>query len=472
MHCAGGKRKSNAKRADSVLSWVMNAPMTDFRQFIDGRPLSRFQLRVAVLCAALILLDGFDAQIMGFVAPALIEQLHITRGAFGPVVSIGLIGMMVGGLVGGPLADRFGRKPVLVGCCFAFGLFSLLTATARSFESLAFFRLLTGLGLGGAMPNSIAITCEYMPKRLRATAITTMFVGMPLGSALGGYVAAALIPQYGWQAVFVVGGVTPLFIGAWVLAALPESIRFLILKGGEREKISRLLTRIAPDGAPYGDLSAGDADHRAGGFIVKQLFTDRRGNVTVLLWLMFFMNLLALFFLVSWLPTLMHDNGITVQAAILVTATAQIGNAVGGILLGRLIDWRSSFSLLGWTYLAAAVSIVFMGEAGGSLLLLSPMAFAASLCVGGGQTAANALAAEFYPTAIRSTGVGWALGIGRIGSVVGPTLGGMLLTGGVATRQIFWMAAIPALIATAAAFMIAAAQGRQRRALEADPAIG
>jgi AAHS family 4-hydroxybenzoate transporter-like MFS transporter len=450
-----------------LVQTVNSITTPDFRQFIDARPLSRFQLLVGLLCAALIFMDGFDAQVMGFVAPALIAQMHLTRAAFGPVVSIGLIGMMIGGLVGGPLADRFGRKPVLVGCCFAFGLFSLLTATAGSFESLAVFRLLTGLGLGGAMPNSIAITSEYMPKRLRATAVTTMFVGMPLGAAVAGFVAAALIPRFGWQAVFVVGGVTPLLIGAWVLVALPESIRFLILKGGEHERIARLLSRIAPDGAPHGELAAAGGDHRPGGFIVKQLFTEGRGNVTVLLWMMFFMNLLALYFLLSWLPTLMHDNGITVQAAILVTATAQIGNAVGGILLGRLIDWRSSFRILGWTYLTAAVSIIFIGEAGGSLQLLAPLVFAASFCVGGGQTAANALAAEFYPTAMRSTGVGWALGIGRIGSVVGPTLGGILLAGGVSTRQIFWMAAVPALIATVAGFMIAGAQGRQRRNLQA-----
>ena len=450
----------------------MNQTTADLRDFIDGRPLGRFQLLVAFMCTALIFVDGFDAQVMGFVAPALIAHMHITRAVFGPVVSIGLVGMMIGGLVGGPLADRFGRKPVLVGCCFAFGSFSLLTATAHSVESLALFRLLTGLGLGGAMPNSIAITSEYMPKRLRATAITTMFIGMPLGAAVSGFAAAALVPQFGWQAVFVVGGVIPLLIGAWVFAALPESIRFLILKGNERDRIARLLSRIAPEGTSYGELSIGGGDHRPAGFIVKQLFIEGRGNVTALMWLMFFMNLLALFFLVSWLPTLMHDAGISVQAAILVAATAQIGNAIGGILLGRLIDWHSSFRILGWTYLGAAVAIVFIGEAGGSLVLLAPMAFAASLFVGGGQTAANALAAEFYPTAMRSTGVGWALGIGRIGSIVGPTLGGLLLAGGVETRQIFWMAAIPALIATVAAFMIAVVQNRQRRGLEADPAIG
>jgi len=446
--------------------------VADFRQLIDGRPLSRFQLLVAFICAAVIFMDGFDAQVMGFVAPALIEQMHITRAAFGPVVSIGLVGMMIGGLLGGPLADRFGRKPVLVGCSFAFGLFSLLTATATSLESLAAFRLLTGLGLGGAMPNTIAITSEYMPKRLRATAVSTMFVGLPLGGALGGFVAAALIPRFGWQSVFVVGGIFPVFIGAWVLAALPESIRFLILKGNESARISRLLCRIAPEGSAAEKLSAGDGEQRVKGFIVKELFTEDRGGVTVLLWITFFMNLLALFFLLSWLPTLMHDSGMTVQAAILVTTLAQIGNAIGGVVLGRLIDWRSSFRILGWTYLAAAAWIILIGEAGGSPGLLIPLVLAAGFCTGGGQTAANALTAEFYPTGMRSTGIGWALGVGRAGSIVGPTLGGMLLAGGVETRQIFWMVALPVLIATAAAFTIASVQDRRRRGLEVDPVAG
>jgi MFS transporter, AAHS family, 4-hydroxybenzoate transporter len=446
--------------------------LPDFRQFIDGQPLSRFQLLVALACGALIFMDGFDAQVMGFVAPALIDQMHITRAAFGPVVSIGLVGMMVGGLAGGPLADRFGRKPVLVGCSFAFGLFSLLTTTAHSLESLAALRLLTGLGLGGAMPNSIALTSEYMPARLRATAITTMFVGMPLGGALGGFIAAALIPRFGWQSVFVVGGIFPLLIGTWVLATLPESIRFLMVKGNEQERINRLLSRIAPERAAHVELFGAAGEQRLRGFIVKQLFTGNRGTVTLLLWITFFTNLLALFFLLSWLPTLMHDSGITVQAAILVTTLAQIGNAIGGVVLGRLIDWRSSFKILGWTYLAAAACMFLIGEAGRSLGQLIPLVLAAGFCTGGGQTAANALTAEFYPTAMRSTGVGWALGIGRIGSVVGPTLGGMLLTGGVATRQIFWMAALPVLIATVASFTIAGVQDRQRRGLQVDPVIG
>jgi MFS transporter, AAHS family, 4-hydroxybenzoate transporter len=436
----------------------------DIRQFMDAQPLSRYQLLVALMCGAVVFIDGFDAQAMGFVAPALTKQLNITRAALGPVISMGLFGMMIGALVGGPVADRFGRKPVLVGCSFAFGTFTLLTSTADSLQSLTIFRFLTGLGLGGAMPNAISLTSEYMPQRLRATAVTIMFSGFSIGAAVGGFVAAALISRFGWQSVFVVGGIFPIVIGAVALVALPESIRFLLLKGGDRAKVTRYLSAIAPQAAPYGDVSVGIDEHQSKGFVVTQLFMERRGPVTLLLWLMFFMNLLNLYFLNSWLPTMMNDNGIALRTAIVITTLFQIGGAVGAILLGRLIDQRLSFRILAWAYLCAAASIFLIGEAGASIGLLVLTVFAAGFCVVGGQTGSNAVAAEFYPTAMRSTGVGWALGIGRIGSIIGPTLGGILLSrAGGQTREIFWLAAVPALIATVAAFSAAAIHEKQRR---------
>jgi len=434
----------------------------DIRQFIDDQPLSRYQLLVALMCGALVFMDGFDAQAMGFVAPALMAQLHITRAALGPVISMGLFGMMIGALVGGPVADHFGRKPVLVACSFAFGAFTLLTSTADSLQSLTVFRFLTGLGLGGAMPNAISLTSEYMPKRLRATAVTIMFSGFSLGAAVGGFVAAALISRFGWQSVFVVGGIFPILIGVSAFVALPESIRFLLLKGGDRAKVTRYLSKIAPRSAPFGDVSIGIDEHKSKGFVVTQLFKERRGAVTLLLWVMFFMNLLDLYFLNSWLPTVMNDDGIPLQTAIVITTLFQIGGAIGAVVLGRLIDRLLSFKILAWTYLSAAVCIFLIGEAGASIVLLVITVFAAGLCVVGGQTSANALAAEFYPTAMRSTGVGWALGIGRIGSIIGPTLGGILLSGAAQTRQVFWLAAIPVLIATVAAFSAALIHEKQR----------
>src|SRR5437870_2217508 len=435
----------------------------DVRQIIDEQPLSRYQLLMALMCGALVFMDGFDAQAMGFVAPALTAQLHITRAALGPVISIGLVGMMIGALVGGPVADRFGRKPVLVACSFAFGAFTLLTSTATTLQSLTMFRLFTGLGLGGAMPNAISLTSEYMPKRLRATAVTIMFSGFSLGAAVGGFAAAALISRFGWQSVFVVGGIFPIAIGVVAAVALPESIRFLLITGGDRTKVTRYLSRIAPESAPFGDVAIGIDEHQSKGFVVTQLFMERRGPVTLLLWVMFFMNLLDLYFLNSWLPTVMNDNGIPVRTAIVITTLFQIGGAIGAIVLGRLIDRLLSFRILAWTYLSAAVCIFLIGEAGASIGLLVLTVFAAGLCVVGGQTSANALAAEFYPTAMRSTGVGWALGIGRIGSIIGPTLGGILLSGAAQTRQVFWLAAIPVLIATVAAFSAAVIHEKQRR---------
>jgi MFS transporter, AAHS family, 4-hydroxybenzoate transporter len=436
---------------------VTSVPGTDISQFIDSHPFTRYQLFIAVMCGAIVFMDGFDAQAMGFVAPALMADLHITRPALGPVVSTGLLGMMIGALVGGPLADRFGRRPVLVTCCFVFGICSLLTATATTIQSLIAFRLLTGLGLGGAMPNSIALTSEYMPKRLRATAVTTMFTGFSMGAAVGGFVAAALIRDYGWQSVFIVGGIIPIVIGVVALIALPESIRFLVLKGGRQEQVAAYLSRIAPEGVG-GTITA---ERDSGEFVVKQLFMERRAPITVLLWVMFFMNLLDLYFLNSWLPTVMNDLGIRLETAILITTLFQIGGGIGAILLGRMIDRRLSFRILAWSYLSAAVCIFLIGQAGASLALLVVTVFAAGFCVVGGQTGSNALTAEFYPTAMRSTGLGWALGVGRIGSIIGPTLGGALLSMVDGPRQIFWAASVPALIATTAAFSAAFVQEKR-----------
>jgi MFS transporter, AAHS family, 4-hydroxybenzoate transporter len=430
----------------------------DVRQFIDEQPFSRFQLLVAILCGCIAFMDGFDAQSMGYVAPALVADLHVTRVALGPLISIGLVGMMIGALIFGPLADHFGRKPILVFCILLFGGMSLITATATSLESLRIFRLITGFGLGGAMPNTIALTSEYVPKKFRATAVMTMFCGFSIGAAVGGFIAAALISRFGWQAVFVVGGSIPLLIALVTIALLPESIRFLLLKGGHEAKVRQYLSKIAPRTPIHGELSAGANESKSGAFPMKQLFSQRRARVTPLLWLMFFMTLLNLYFLQNWLPTVMNDGGIKVETAIMITTLFQMAGVVGTITLGRLMDRynKSAFKILGIAYFGAAISVFLIGESGISVALLICTVSAAGFCVVGGQTASNALAADYYPTSVRSTGVGWCLGIGRIGGIIGPILGGILLATGGGARRVFWVAAIPALIGTAAAFAVAA----------------
>ena len=430
----------------------------DVRQFLDEHPLSNFQILAATMCGAIAFMDGYDVQAMGFVAPALSAALHIPRPALGPLLSSGTIGMMFGAITFGTLADRFGRKPILIACTLIFGIMSLITATADSLQAMWVYRFLTGFGLGGAMPNTIALTAEYAPKKYRSVAVTTMFCGFSVGAAVGGFVAAGLISSFGWQAVFVVGGLIPLVTAALSFSFLPESIRFLLLKGGEKQRAMKYLSRISRDSEHYDEIVAGADDHASGGNSVKELFTEGRTIATPLLWVCFFMNLLVLFFLNNWLPTLMNDAGIKVETAIMITTLFQIAGTIGAIFLGWLFDRGFSFRTLALAYVGAAVSVILIGQSGTSIGLLMATVTAAGFCVVGGQTSSQALVANFYPTAIRSTGVGWCHGIGRIGSIVGPILGGMLLTTAVHASSVFWIIAIPSLIGMGAALGVARLQ--------------
>ena len=432
---------------------MKQAVRLDIQQIIDEQAFGAYHLRLTLLCALSVFMDGFDAQAMGFVAPTLSAQWHIARGALGPILTAGLVGMLFGALVFGPLADRFGRKKILVVCTLWFGAFSLLTATATTVTSMELLRLITGFGLGGTLPNAIALTAEYMPKKLRSTGVMLMFTGFSIGAAVGGFAAAYLIGSFGWQGVFVVGGAIPC-LTAVLLLGLPESIRFLVLKGGRDAEVSKYLRKVAPQvNVPEGAHFV-ISEHKETGFVVAQLFTDGRALLTMLLWVIFFMSLLDLYFLNSWLPTVLHDSGLELGTAIRITAMFQVGGAVGAFILGRTFDRRKSFGALALAYAGAAVCVFFIGMAGSSLILQALLVFAAGICVVGGQTGSNAMAAESYPTAIRSTGVGWSLGIGRIGSIVGPMLGAVLLSSHMEMKRVFWAAAVPPVIAVIAALVV------------------
>src|SRR5262252_112919 len=344
--------------------------------------------------------------------------------------------MMFGALTFGPIADRIGRRPVLIACVLMFGLGSLVTATATTVASLTAFRVFTGFGMGGAMPNALALTSEFMPTRSRTTVVMMMFCGFSFGSACAGWVAAAVIGRFGWQSMFLIGGLTPLVLAAVLIPLLPESARFLALKRGA-------------------------ASAATGSSSVRMLIEDGRAGVTLLLWTMFFMNLLNLWFLNNWLPLIMTDAGIGIEAASVITSLFQIGGLLGSLALAGAFGRRLSFRLLAAVFLAATIFILLIGEAGASVPLLVITVFASGVGVIGGQTASNALAADLYPTAVRSTGVGWALGVGRVGSILGPILGGVLLSYGGGAKRTFWAAAVPALIATCAALVISSNQKRR-----------
>jgi len=437
---------------------VSDVSPIDVAAFIDAQPVGGFQIRLLLTCAAVLFLDGFDTQAIGYVAPALAKEWGLSKGSLGPVFSAGLFGLMIGALLFGPLADRIGRKKIIVFSTLAFGIGTLVTAFVQDIDTLLAIRFLTGLGLGGAMPNAIAMTSEFNPRRRRATMVMIMFCGFSVGAALGGFLAAALIPLFGWRSVFVVGGLAPLLLVPILVRRLPESVRFLALTGRAQERVAELLWSISPRAvfAPATQFVVHEPELT--GIPLLHLFRDGRTLVTLLLWVVFFMSLLDLYFLSNWLPTVLNDLGATVSEAAMIGSMLQVGGVVGTFALGSIID-RFSFRALALVYFIAVFAVGAIGQLGHSVTFVTMAIFAAGFCIVGGQIAANALAAGFYPTSVRATGVGWALGIGRVGSIVGPLIGGVLLTMKWSTASVFGAAAVAAFCAALAAFSLSRLAG-------------
>ncbi|MGC2176697.1 MAG: MFS transporter [Bradyrhizobium sp.] len=430
-----------------------DAPTVEVAAFIDAQPVGAFQIKVLLICATVLVLDGFDTTAIGYVAPALAKEWHIGKSALGPVFSAGLFGLMIGALLFGPLADRVGRKKIIIFSTLAFGIGTLITALVNDVNALLAIRFLTGLGLGGAMPNTVALTAEFGPHRRRATMVMVMFVGFSVGAALGGFLAAALIPQFGWRSVFVVGGVAPLVLAPILALKLPESVRFLTLTGRADARVAQLLafinakTVFAPETRFVVDEPA------LKGIPVQHLFRSGRTLATLLLWVVFFMSLLDIYFLSNWLPTVLNDLGASISAAAVIGSMLQVGGIVGTFALGSIID-RFSIRALALVYFIGVFAVGAIGQFGQSAVLVTMAIFVAGFCIVGGQIAANALAAGYYPTSVRATGVGWALGVGRIGSIVGPLVGGILLSLKWSAGEVFVAAAAAALCAALAAFSL------------------
>jgi AAHS family 4-hydroxybenzoate transporter-like MFS transporter len=428
---------------------TMSMAIANVAEILDQKTLGTFQKGVIALCTAIVFVEGMNAQSAGYVAPALREAWGLTPSELGLFFSSGLIGLMFGGLFVAPLADRIGRRPILLACVMLFGVCSLATAASASITLLDVLRFFAGLGIGGAMPNAIALTAEYSPLRRRSSMIAVMMTGFILGSIVAGLIAAKLIPDWGWQSVFVVGGVLPLLLLPLLFYALPESIRFLVVSEAPREPIARLLNRIDPaaDIGPNTRLVV--EEHPASRASVLALFRDGRARSTTLLWVIYFMSLLNLYLFTSWLTTHVREAGLSVGIAIIVGTMFQVGGAFGAVF-GWMFDRVGPSRTIFTAYLVGAIAIACIGFAEGDLVMLTISVFTAGFGIIGGQTAANALAAMAYPTQIRSTGVGWATGIGRAGSIVGPGLAGVLIEAGLSTQNIFYLAVIPALIAAAA----------------------
>lgn len=427
------------------------ATSTDVQAFLNQHRFSPFQWLVFAICFTVVLLDGFDTAAIGYIAPSLITEWSVTRPALAPALSAALFGLAIGALSSGPLADRYGRKAVLVGAVLIFGVACLLSAFAGSLNQLVVWRFVTGLGLGAAMPNAVTLMSEYCPEGRRATLTNAMFCGFPTGAAFGGFLAAWMIPIWGWRSVLILGGTVPLALVVIMLLTLPESVRYMVAKAYPAERIRRVLNRIGPIGP---EITAFTMSERAGpattattgiGLILSRNYVIG----SAMLWIAYFFGLVIFYALINWMPLLFSDAGMTPRTASLISALFPLGG-VGAIFFGFLMDRFNGNKIIAAGFALTAVAVWAVGQAAGSLGLLMVLVFVAGTLMNTAQSSLPALAAGFYPTQGRATGVAWMLGLGRFGGIAGSFLIAELSRLQLSFPQIFLVVAIPGLVSATA----------------------
>ena len=373
--------------------------------------------RVFAICFAIAMVDGFDTLVMSFIGPAVIETWNLAPAELGRIFGAGLLGAALGGMTAGMLADRLGRKRTLLICIALFALLTFACAFARTPTELAWLRLAAGLGLGGAIPNIVALTAEHASPQRRSALVTLMFIGFPLGAVLGGALTAVIVGPYGWRAVFLLGGALPLFLLPAVWLAVPETL-----------------------------VAARQDSHRAGPSIVSQ-FGDGRAAAVVCLWLGVFSIMLLSYFLINWTPTILSMSGIPEQRAIMGAVVLNLGGIVGALLLTSIVDKVGAFRAVAITLVPGTALVALLGAGSSIPLPLMALVFITGACVLGAQLSIPALAARLFPMHVRGTGVGWTMGVGRIGSIIGPTVGGVLVGATSDWTALFQIAAIPCAVA-------------------------
>jgi AAHS family 4-hydroxybenzoate transporter-like MFS transporter len=436
----------------------------DVKAFIDERKMTSMQWLLLALCFLVVAADGMDVAIMGFLAPSITQEWGASRAAFGLVMSAAPFGLVLGALIAGPTSDRIGRKTVLTASVLLFGVFTALTSLTNNLTEMAALRMLTGLGLGAAMPNSTTLLSEYVPQRRRSLLIAVMFTGFNLGSGVVGLIAAKLIPAFGWRAVLQFGGALPIILVPFLIVLLPESARFMVVRRHAADKIGAVLGRITRTAFPAGTEFVTAEPPVQAKAPISVLFSKGYGVMTGSLWVTYFMGLLVIYLLTGWLPTLIKDAGLPISTAANITAMFQIGGTIGAILVGWAMDHTRPTRVIGAAYALGAVCILALGSAGPLSTSLGILVAAAGFFMSGAQTGLNAFAPNCYPTMARATGVSWMLGMGRFGSILGSAVGGIFLSMGWGFAGIVSLLAVPALLAGLAVL-------QARRAVES-PSIG
>jgi len=432
----------------------MSRQSMDVQHFIDEMPLSNLQKLITCLCFLIVAIDGFDTAAVGFIAPALKAEWGLQTTELAPLFGAGLFGLMAGALIFGPLSDKLGRKPILIGSVIMFGCASIFAAFSSDLQMLIIWRFVTGLGLGGALPNAITLTSEYAPTSRRSNLVTMMFCGFTIGSALGGIFSAQLLPQMGWQGILLIGGFAPLCMVPFLYFLLPESLRFLVLKKKSIKKIESIMHRIAPHASNIPALVAPVNEMEKSS--LKDLFGKGLALGTFLIWFTFFMSLLIIYMISSWMPTLLTNAGFNLSHASWLTSIFQVGGTIGAIVLGLLMDKSDATRILSSAYVLGGMFLICLGfgiEHANTLLLMLAM-FGVGVGISGSQVGANAFSSGFYPTHCRATGVSWANAAGRAGSVVGSIMGGWLMSLDLSSFTILSLLAIPAFCAAISMLLI------------------
>ncbi|WP_411753740.1 MFS transporter [Serratia sp. (in: enterobacteria)] len=439
----------------------------DIEAFIDRTRFSPFQWLLLLLCFLVIFMDGYDMAAIAYVAPSLLAEWGLQKAELGPAMSAALFGLAFGSLLSGPLADRIGRKPAVIYSVLLFGVFSLATAWSSSIGSLTVLRFVTGLGLGAAMPNAITLLSEYCPSKRRTMIVSAMLCGFPLGAAAGGLLAGYLIPSFGWRSVLVVGGVVPILLCGILPWVLPESVRYMVLKGYPNARIRAILRRVKSDGMEQVEHFVIAEKIADGHSAIRAILTSPYRTITGLLWLSCFMSMLVFYMIVSWMPLLLQEAGLEVQQFSHISALFPLGGGVGSILIGWVMDRREPNKVLAFAYLIAGLLAYGVGLAVGNVnqtLILGSLVFFMGFASGGGQSALASLAASYYPTSCRATGVGSMYGVGRFGAIAGVLSGAELLRYQYPASTIFSLLLVPAWL-VCLALMLKYYSGRRRELL-------
>lgn len=409
----------------------------DVATLIETRRLSAFQTRILLLCAFVALMDGYDSVIIGLTAPAIAHTLSLDIKSFGPIFSAAQFGFMLGAFISGPLADRIGRKSILIGSVATFGLFSLLTPLSESYWHLVMLRLFTGLGLGGASTAFVSICSEYSPRHIKARVVTILWIFLPAGNVVGGLLSSTILPSRGWPLIYYVGGVIPLALVAIMFVAIPESLKFLVLKGTDSRHISAIVAKIAPDLDVSPSTRYISSEERLPTGSIFELFTDGRAQITVALWIAVFCCWFVIITVPAWTVPVLREAGIPISMASLIVSINGFGAIVGGPLIGWAMDRIDRYATVSLALLAGSVVVAVIGFTTSSYVCFALCTFFSGALLGGTSSGVMALITTLYPTAILSTGIGWAIGIARMGAVVGPTLFGFLFAAGWSIQLLF-----------------------------------